>query len=710
MCSAVEPLRLLRLSVVCALAAGWLAVLPARAGDTGAGATGSLPARALADKPPVAPEAAGKTRPTSFTLHQLDAYLEIKGDYRYDRVDTEGRRGGERDRSQTNREWGFEERLGLTLGGTIIDPSFITFSGDLSFALTQDHFVEFGDAFETRRDTDNGVLTQYDLRMNFLTGKKVSGSVYGVRRDDRISRRFQPTLDERRTGFGTSWTLADDTFPMELSYDFLRTDRTGNRDQRDDEEFTESTLHYGLSWLISDRHRVKFSFEHSETEQEFQGLADRFETTRDLFIIEHELEFGDEGQHNLRTLLHWQEESGDFARDHFEIGPQLTLKHSDSLQTMYKYQFNRERYAGLDIETQRADFQLIHQVYSNLTTTLDLFGLYEDIEDDINTTQWGASVDWQYNRKNRLGHLYANLALAYDTERVSGDNGLRLGLDEAHTFRDPVVVTLRNRNVVLFSVVVTDASNRRVYQPGVDYIASRRGSTMTIRRFRGGRIADGDTILVDYEYETPTDGQLDTIRVDFSLEQRFSNGLTPYYRLSYRNQDDEESVGFARRADRTDHHRVGLSYETERFTLGAEYEVFDDFVDPYDAFHFSGLVHLIQGSDHTLDASARLSRLYFEGGVDDRNVTLLDVELDHRLRLSESLSTTERLAYRIEEDSIDGATQGWDVVVGLEYAVGDLFGELTMEYDRLDLPHSNDEDFGVYFRLRREFGNVLAHR
>ena len=642
------------------------------------------------------------------SLDHLDAYLEFEAEYSHTWVKSPDRRSFRSTRSQKNRERSFEERLGLELSGYLVDPRFITYRTDFSFALTQDHFEEKIDGLNNRTDSDHGYLLQHDTRVNFFPGKLISGTAYGLRREDRINRRFQSTLNERRTGFGTSWVFAHDKVPMELTYDYLETDRTGNRDERDDEHFAESTLHYGADWLISDHHRFKFSYEHAKTKQEYQGADRAYETTRDLLTVEHELEFGSGHQHDLRTLVHWQEESGDFARDLFEIGPQLTLRHSDSLQTMYKYQFNRERYEGLDIETQRVDFQLVHQMYSNLTTTFGAFGLYEDIEDDINTTQYGAFVDCQYNRKNRFGHFYANLAVAYDTEEVDGENGLRVVLDEAGTFRDPISLTLRNRNVVPYSIVVTDAANRRIYQLGVDYVYTRLGNVTQLRRIRTGRIANGDTILVDYQYRTPADGKLDTIRVDFSVEQRFTGGLTPYYRLSYRNQEDDHSWGFARRADRTDHHRLGVNFEQKRYSLGAEVEIFDDTVEPYDAFHLTGMLHVLQRPDQNLDLSSRLSRLYFEGGYDDRDVTVLDVELDHRWRLTESWSTVERVAYRFEDDSSTGDTHAWDVVAGLEYAAGDLSGELTLEYDRLNLPDSDDEDFGVYFRVRRDFPNVLG--
>lgn len=647
-----------------------------------------------------------------FALDTLDANVEFVVDYDHTRVDSPAPKSARlfrRGRTQSNEEWGFDERLGFRLGGFAVDPSFLRFGGDISFGLTQDHFEERTEAYEMT-DRDRGQDLWYDLRADFFTGKKFSGSLHGRRTEDRINRRFQPTLEERRTGFGTNWQWADERLPMTLSYDYQETEREGNFNKRNDESFTESTLRYTADWNIADFHTLKFSYEHAENKQEYQGSRTPYETTRDLIVVDHELQFGLNHQHSFRTRAHWQEESGDFARDYFEIGPQLTLDHGDGLQSVYKYQFNRERYEGLDVETHRADFQLRHQLYTNLTTTFDVFGLYEDVDTDVVTRQGGGFVDWQYNRKNPYGHLYANLHLAYDTEDVSGDNGTRVVLNESATLRDPFAVILRHRDVVPASIVVTDAASRRVYRLGIDYLVSRRGTATLLTRVRTGLIADGDTVLVDYLYRTPADGTLDTLRTDFSLEQKFSNGLTPYYRLSYRNQEDDVTTGFARRADRTDHHRLGLNYQRERYVLGAEYEVFDDTIDPYHGFHLNGTYYLIKGADHTLDLGARFSRLFFEGGVDRRHVSMLDVSLDHRWRVTDSFSTVERVAYRLEDDSVGGVTQAWDVSAGVEYVLGELSCELTLDYDRLALPDSEEDDYGVFVRVRREFPNVLAGR
>lgn len=643
------------------------------------------------------------------TLDRLGGYIEVDGDFFQTRVQYADRRNNRRGRSQSNRDLGFREGVGLRLGGTVIDASVMTYEGDLSFSLTQNRFSENGFDYSAT-DRDTGSLLEYDVRIGLFSGREVSGTVYGLRQDDRINRRFQPTLDERRTGFGTNWYFAHDTVPMELSYDYLESDQSGNRRQRDDEHFIESTLHYGVEAIISETHRVKLSYEHAENKQEYQGLGFPFETTRDLITLDQTVRFGADGRHEYRTLIHWQEESGHFARDFFEIGPQLKLQHTDDLQTFYKYQFNRERYAGLDIETHRADFQVVHQVYSNLTTTVDVFGLYEDVEDDVNTTQVGGSVDWQYNRRNPYGHLYANLALAYDTEDFDGETGVRVVVNESGAFRDPLPIYLRNRDVLAHTIVVTDSSNRRVYVRGLDYAVVHRGNATGLVRVFTGRIANRDTVLIDYQYRVPSEGRMDTVRVDFSAEQRFENGVTPFYRFSYRHQEEDISTGFARRADRTNHHRVGVRYERDRYSVGAELEIFDDSVEPYDAFHVDGVWHIIRASGHTLDASSRFSRFFFEGGFDRRNVSVLDVELDHRWALRDDLSVFERLLFRWEDDSSDGNTHAWDAVAGVEYAVGDFAAQITIEYDRLELPGSEEDNVGVYFNLRRDFPNVLASR
>lgn len=643
-----------------------------------------------------------------FGLRRFDGFVEFESQYDQSRVKYDNPRFLGRDREIQNRDWSLQEKLGFDLAGYLVDPTFMNFAGNFVFGLSQDHYDEQDSLLGQQSDSDWGHLLEYDFRINIFEGKKFSGSVYGLRQDDRINRRFQPTLDQTRTGFGTSWTWADETLPMELSYDYLETDRTGNRDREDDEKFQDSNLHYGATWNITDYHRFKLAYDHSSNKQEYQGIRDWFETQRDLFTLEHQVEFGGNHRHELRTLVHWQEESGDLARDLFEIGPQLTLKHSDQFQTMYKYQYLSEEYERLQIDQQRLDWQFVHQLYSNLTTTGNVFGLYEKIADDAETYQYGASVDWQYNRNNPYGQFLSNLALGFDQEHLQGDDGLRAVLNESATFHDPLTVVLRQRNVLRHTIFVTDATNRRLYARNVDFFIIRQGEWTRLVRIPTGRIADGETVLIDYKYRIPTNGRVDSQRVDVGVEQRFNNGITPYYRFAYRNQDVDYSDGFPVEADRTDHHHLGVKYDQERYYLGAELEIFDDTIEPYNAIHFDGRYDLLQGSEHSLQTAARLSRFFFEGGLDKRNVTQIDLELSHRWLINDKLSTNNRAVYRWQDDTVAGLTNGVDLSTGLEYLWGDMTVELSADYDLLDLPDSREDGFGVWLKLRRDFPNLFG--
>ncbi len=114
-----------------------------------------------------------ETEPSSeglFSLDYLDAYLEFEAEYARTRVETDSRDSFRQKRIQKNREWSLEERIGLKFGGWIVDPSFITYSNDFSFAFTQDWFREKIDSYE-QTDRDTGHLLQYDTRMDFFQGK-----------------------------------------------------------------------------------------------------------------------------------------------------------------------------------------------------------------------------------------------------------------------------------------------------------------------------------------------------------------------------------------------------------------------------------------------------------------------------------------------------------------------------------------------------------
>jgi len=650
-----------------------------------------------------------KIEPGLFHLRSLDTYLEIEANTEQRRVRSEDGTG-RRNADHTNRSAFIHSLLGVELSGDVVHPYLFDFSGSFAVGYTESRFRE--ETYdETDSDRASGFLHEFDLRGDILKTKPISGSVYGARGEDRIGRLFLPSLREVRTEWGTSWTFKHDVFPMVLSFERLDLDRTGNRDRRDDEHITEDRLRFGGEWKINEHHRLTYEYEHARTQQQFQGSGFDFDTTRDQVRLEHDLEFGPEHRHRLFTVLRYQEESGDLAEDLFEIRPELTLQHTPDLTTRFSYDFRRERYDFFEVETHRFDFEVRHQFLTNLTTVLNLYGLEERSDEGrdalIETTQGGGSVDWHYTRNNPYGQYTSELGLAFDSERTRGDSGLRTVRNESGTFRDPLPLFLTKPNVMPTSIVVTDLTNRIIYRAILDYTLARIGDRIALYRVPGGRIINGQTVAIDYAVETPADGRIDTLRVDFGIQQVFDSGFTPYYRFNYRNQEVDASRGFDFIADRTDHHRLGFTYTRQDWGAHGEFEIFDDAIDPYHAYRLGGNVVLARDDRRFFDFRLDFSQYFFEGGYQDREVTELVLGARHEYRIDDRWTTTFDSTWRWEENSERGTTNGLDIESTLAYRRGNLSVEFTLEYDLLYVAGSHEDSVGAWMALRWDFEDVM---
>lgn len=153
---------------------------------------------------------------------------------------------------------------------------------------------------------------------------------------------------------------------------------------------------------------------------------------------------------------------------------------------------------------------------------------------------------------------------------------------------------------------------------------------------------------------------------------------------------------------------MGFRYQKVRFDAAAEYEIFDDTVEPYDAFHLTGRWNVLQTTQHQLDTRGEVSLYRFEGGVDEREVWWIDFAVTDRWQLDPFWSISTTAAYRREDDSIDGITNAVDLETVLAYTRNYLSMELAVEYNLLEIRDVNDEGFGVFLRVRRDLGHLLT--
>ncbi|MFH1747231.1 MAG: hypothetical protein ABIG44_09340 [Planctomycetota bacterium] len=644
-----------------------------------------------------------------FTSLSLELGFEADYDQRDTRFDTST--PFQRRYRQYNRAHRFEETIGWQGSGALVDERWLLFDFAGRWGLTQDWFREIGPGLDSHQDPD-GDLLEYDLSFTLLPRGKLSAVGYAQRLDSRIPRAFQPSLDRTRERFGGDLIYSDTRLPMRFSFEHVwdeLTSRTGN--WLDDEQRGRDTFHYEATWQINEHHSLRLDYEYDDRREQYSGSNTRFDTTRNYITLNHILRFGPRHRSSWETLARFQDETGDLARDNFEVSTRLRLQHTDALASNYAAQFLRDSFHELSTRTWRGEAGLTHQYGDCLTTAVQLYGLQQDADGSSDFTEWGGLANVAFNRENRLGRFSANLSYNHVVTDTQDSNRRGIVIAESVTFRDPLPAYLVHTDVDLVSIVVTDANRTRTYLPLRDYSIVPVGHYTAVRRIATGQIANRETVLVSYTYQVFSDYDVARDRVDFRVQQAFDFGLTPYYAASIQNEELDRPRFLSFRARNVNRQRLGATYRHKRWSLGAEYEYNNDAIDPYQALHCNGDLVLWQKPRSQLDGKITASRFWFDG-TDDlraRNTTLMDAGLSYRHLLSSSLTADASAMYRYEDDSLFGITHGVDLATALDWRIGHFTLRFEAEYDMLDLPGSRDDGVSFWIKLKRDIP-VLAKR
>ena len=122
-------------------------------------------------------------------------------------------------------------------------------------------------------------------------------------------------------------------------------------------------------------------------------------------------------------------------------------------------------------------------------------------------------------------HGFASLRVASGatlthTTPPGGAIGITLtATDEPHQLTGTDLIALNNANVLIGSVIVTDTNHSVIYTNDTDYVIATDGFTFTLQRTTNSFIADGDTVLVSYNFSSSiSSGLMLTVTNDFEVE------------------------------------------------------------------------------------------------------------------------------------------------------------------------------------------------
>lgn len=632
------------------------------------------------------------------TVDRVGGYLEfVARDRWYDQNSKTG--AGDTDARETI----FEENIRLELDGSVYHPNLLEYSLAGLFGLVQSEFEEtFGD--RRSQSQDDGDVIEYDAEAKIFQRKSYPGTLYARQYRSIEPRAFQPSLEVTTQTYGGTWQWIDEKAPTSLQFSHTEVDLQPTSGDEEPGSFENTQLRFDTGYRFSPKNSVSLSYRfESQMERPFELDYDIHELT-----LGHVLLFGDFSQHRLDSELNLLNQKGTFDIDRFRWRETMRLQHAEDLRSWYVFELlDREQgnLAGVTPIEERSYLvtgTLEHQLYDSLISQVYGFVHDQNFMDDLEIRRWGGQGSLDYRKENPWGRLLSSYRARFVRDDRTGGNQQVDVLDERGTFRDPEPVTLANSNVITGTILITAEDRVTTYQPSRDYRVRQVGDRVELERVPGGRIADGQTVLIDYVYEIAGDFKLDTIDQTFAIRQQFDIGLEPYYR--FRKQDQsvtpEDATGVIPE-DIIDH-IVGVEFQRGVLDAQAEYESYDSSITPQRAIRLNGGLTKRFESGAVAGIQARWSRID-KLPPDDRETRFFSVEGRYRHPVTKALFVEAMLLYRNENDSLTGRDDGLDLDVSVEWSVRETDVLVTYEYGRFDDDFTDNENSTLFVQVRRRF-------
>ncbi len=588
----------------------------------------------------------------AFTLERLNVGLDFFYQYRRNHIDR-GDTGSRTDTEQIAREIMTLSSRAFIGHENLVD---LSFNARLGF---EDRFLK--SPVSTADGHDSELLALFDISALILGDGPAPMTVWARRDQTRLSREFGSSIDSMTTEAGVSVRTFHDIAPTTFRYVHREQEQNDLADLVDSLR-VQDTFSIQSVWTPTDRQRltVDYSLDFVD-ENQASGIDDAFRR-HDATIV-HTIEFGTDHHDSLRSTLRVFDQSGDFRNRTLRLSEVLRLRHSESLDSRWDLLVEDRSIGGQDQRQARGFVTLRHNLFDSLVTTLVAGGGHVDIPDaNFTSEEYFGNIDLQYTKKVPYGRLNASLAGQF--ERIeNSERGSTLDfLATVHTFNDPFPIVINQRQIIASSIVIRDSAGVQAFSSGVDFTVMTFPDRVEIRRQVGGSIADGQTVLIDFQLRAEPGNTTESVGVSFSLrygiEEGALRGLALY--LIYREID--QAIDARRNAVITPNDvrnlRYGAEYSIGHFILLAEKETQDSDISPFELTRFTARYDYRLGRRSWLSVDASHEEIDY---TDTENRVELDrVTGEWGRRLGSGFDARVRLIYRNEKDELSGSTKGFE--------------------------------------------------
>jgi len=635
----------------------------------------------------------GRDHLQGFSLEDIKGELELLIRLNSNKVDQQG--GQNRKSNETS----LETTLRLNTKGFFFHPNIIDFNLTGGFGIRRQSSDVDGNSTNS-----SGTLRDFGASASILRKEKFPMFVHASRSDGIVTRQFGPSLNTSSTIYGAQIQWKSPWMPTSFTYEH-RVEDQKEQGGATDLSITEDTLAIEGNYRPSSIQQLNWAYNLKDTSQTGANRGVSKFTTQNL-QISHSLSFGNENLNHLRSSMNYFDRAGDSPLSRMRVDESLHLRHNQQLQTDYQYSFDHNDFQDLSRDQQQFSASFTHQFYASILTTGSIGGSLIQQSDGFTSDEYYGRIGVDYRKNVPYGVLSAGVSYGRDDQtNNAGPQGTRIR-NEPHSFNDPAPVVLNHQNIIISSIIVRDDAGIIVFTEGLDYTVQDFGTRVEIRRVLGGRINNGDTVLLDYDLNSEGSDKTTTDSFGFNIRYTFNEGLFKNFAVYARYFEQLQNVnGLAsstRIADDIHDLIYGANYEIGDLRITAEQQTHQSLISPFDATRFEASYtrRLNNISRLGLSASYRLHKATEPGGEDRK---LFDLSGQYRTRLMNRLNLDLEAIFRDEDSSLAGKTQGFDQSLNLTWDLRQTHVFLQARNSILNFDNGGNTSQSLSIRITRQF-------
>jgi hypothetical protein len=394
-----------------------------------------------------------------------------------------------------------EQELSLNTRSYLYHPNLLEMELDGGVRFRQETLES-----RTQKNDTNGTYFDFRGRWRFLKSKAYPVSLYYSQSNPTKAVGFADSLAIETQNYGMEFSLRQ---PLITTPVTIRLDHNQNKGESSSRIVDDATDTVSLKMMLnigdngSGQWGVTSISQKSASGSRLLALQ-ASESNVDTFDWNGKLIFGDKRNITLSNYLlaSRNEQNNTSDRDQINFYNHLAWDIDDSLRAYNTYNYLKTSYEMNDSKNQ----QLLLGATKDISDTWSISSTIEttdEVSTGLDLSTWGLSGGLNY-RGDLTDHWsssagYTALVRYNYQDATQANIGV---IDESLVLSGLSAVSLLHEYIPIDSISVSNITHTQIYLENIDYQLTVIGSETRVERLSSGNISDGETVLVNYEYES----------------------------------------------------------------------------------------------------------------------------------------------------------------------------------------------------------------